>query len=117
MPTVTPSSTASPSPTASKAAPGAEKTYTADMIRIISQETSSRSNGKIESLKIQAPTNTSFKIGTGEPGALAIDCTSEALDGTTVIYLVSCPQQGSSQELFSSINDGAFSYGFTHNLK
>lgn len=94
-----------------------EPLFSPESIKIISQETTNQASGKIEILKVQAPVNTRFEIGLGEPGVGTLVCKSKVLNDEEVLYQVDCQHQGAGQKLFAIITRGDFDYTFTKQLK
>lgn len=92
-------------------------TFGPDSIKIVSQKTTASNDVKVEVLKVVAPADTRFAIGTGETSADAIDCEAKVLNDKEVLYEVRCRQQGPGQELFSTITYGDFDCGFKKKLK
>ncbi|MFJ3957419.1 hypothetical protein [Arthrobacter sp. NPDC090010] len=111
---------AGPSGAPSPAADGTP-TFGPDSTTIHGQETVQGTSGKTVSLRLTAPADTRFLIGTGSlaDSGKAIPCTAKIMDtksAQAVNYEVSCPWQGEGQKLYSVISYEEFDYTFMKSL-
>lgn len=111
----TPSATAI-QPAGPSAVPKPAREFSPDSITVMDQRTVDNETGRHIELQVKAPANTRFLIGNINEDTGSIPCTSKMLDGTEVLYEVSCPDQEPTRKLFAIITFGDFDYGFTKSL-